>query len=159
MIQKIKKSRYYSIKELITVIILVTLIITCIFCLGTIFVSGFAKIVIYDSLIYFKMSYAPFQSTYAPYMYRVLTPFLVYLLPFDHLLGFKLINLTALFLTASLFYYYLKKLNFNSIHSIVGVLFFLLTPTGIYPMYDMALVDFLSLCKFLLLQICSELSL
>ena len=106
--------------------------------------------VLNDSLIYFKMSYNPFQSTIAPFMYRIFTPFLVYLLPFNHLVGFTLVNLTALFLTAVLFYYYLKKLDFNNIYSSLGVLFFLLAPTVIYSMYDIALVDYLSFLFFLL---------
>ncbi len=57
-------------------------------------------------------------------------------------MGFTLINLTGLFLTAVLFYYYLKKLNFNNIYRFLGVLFFLLAPTVIYSMYDIALVDY-----------------
>jgi len=75
LLQKNKRSDYYHIKELIAISIFVTLIITCIFCVGTIFVSGFAKIMGHDSLFYFKMSHAPFQSTVAPYMYQILTPF------------------------------------------------------------------------------------
>lgn len=96
------------------------------------------------------MSYTPFQSTVAPYMYRILTPILVYLLPLNHLMGFTLINLTGLFITAVLFYYYLKKLNFNNIFRYFGVLFFLSAPTVIYSMYDIALVDILSFLFFLL---------
>lgn len=150
LLQKTKSSRYYSIKELITISILVTLVILCIFYVGLIFVSGFAKIMGYDSLTYIKMSYAPFHSTLAPYMYRIFTPVLAYVIPFDHIINFALINLTALFSTAVLFYYYLKKLNFNQIHSFIGVLLFLLSPTIIFSMYDIVLVDFLSFFFFLL---------
>lgn len=115
-----------------------------------IFVNGFAKIMTYDALFYFNMSYAPFNVTIAPYMYRMLTPFLVYVFPFNHMIGFLLVNLTSLFLTALLFYYYLKKLNFNRIHSFTGVFMFLLSSTVIFSMYDIVLVDFMSFLFFLL---------
>lgn len=150
LLQNNKNSKHFSIKELVTLSILVTAVIMCIFYIGMAFVNGFAKILTYDSLIYFKMSYMPFQSTLAPYMYRILTPFLVYISPFNHMIGFLLINLTSLFLTAVLFYYYLKKLNFSQIRSFIGVLLFLLSPTVIFSMYDIVLVDFLSFFFFLL---------
>ena len=151
MFQKIKDFRYYyPNQEIIIVCLVISVVILCIFFIGSNFVNGFAKMVLNDSLIYFKMSYNPFQSTIAPFMYRIFTPFLVYLLPFNHLVGFTLVNLTALFLTAVLFYYYLKKLDFNNIYSSLGVLFFLLAPTVIYSMYDIALVDYLSFLFFLL---------
>jgi len=66
------------------------------------------------------------------------------MLPFNHVVGFRVINLTSLFLTAVLFYYYLKKLNFSQIHSFIGVSLFLLSPTVIFSMYDVVLV-FLSI--------------
>ena len=125
-------------------------VILCIFYLGITFVNGFSKILSYDSQSYFEMSYMSFQNVTAPYIYRILTPFLVHIFPCDHVTGFILINLTSLFLTAVLFYYYLKKLNFSQIHSFIGVLLFLLSSTVIFSMYDIVLVDFLSFLFFLL---------
>jgi len=145
-----KNYKCSSAKELIILSILVTTVILSIYYLGTVFITGFAKVLSYDSLIYYNMSYAPFQSTIAPYMYRILTPFLVYILPFNHIISFTWINLTALFLTAVLLYYYLKKLKFNQFHSFTGVLIFLLSPTIIYSMYYISLIDFLSFLFFLL---------
>lgn len=150
LLQKSERSGYCKIKELIAISIFAALIITCIFYVGTIFVNGFANMGSYDSLIYLKMSYAPFQSTLAPYMYRILTPTLAFMLPFDHVINFTLINLISLFLTGVLFYYYLKKLNFSQIHSILGVLLFFLSPTIIFSMYYIVLVDFLSFFFILL---------
>jgi len=137
-------------QELIIVSVLASVTILLIFVIGNTFIGGFAKMVFSDSLIYFKMSFDPFQSSIAPYMYRLLTPLIIFLLPLNHLLGFIFVNMTALFLTTVLFYYYLKKLDFNNIHAFLGVLFFLLAPTVIYTMYDIALVDFTSFLFFLL---------
>lgn len=145
-----KNYKCSSAKELIILSILVTTVILSIYYLGNVFITGFAKVLSYDSLIYYNMSYAPFQSTIAPYMYRILTPFLVYIFPFKHIISFTWINLTALFLTAVLLYYYLKKLKFNQFHSFTGVLIFLLSPTIIYSMYYISLIDFLSFLFFLL---------
>ncbi len=150
MLQKTKNFKYFSINELFLVSTLIITTILCILYVGMIFVNGFAKIMTYDALFYFNMSYAPFNVTIAPYMYRMLTPFLVYVFPFNHMIGFLLVNLTSLFLTALLFYYYLKKLNFNRIHSFTGVFMFLLSSTVIFSMYDIVLVDFMSFLFFLL---------
>lgn len=145
-----KSFKYSSIKELVIISTIVMSVILCIFYLGITFVNGFAKILSYDSHSYLEMSYMSFQNVIAPYIYRILTPFLVYILPFNHMTGFILVNLTSLFLTAVLFYYYLKKLNFSQIHSFIGVLLFLLSSTVIFSMYDIVLVDFLSFLFFLL---------
>lgn len=147
---RIKNLKFYPNKELVTVSLLISTVILFILVIGTTYVDGFAKKFIYDSMIYFQMSYDPFQGTLAPYMYRIFTPFLVNLLPLNHFTGFMLINLTGFFLTALVLYYYLKKLNFKPIYGMVGVLFFLLSPTVIYSMYDIALVDSLSFFFFLL---------
>ena len=87
------------------------------------------------------MSYEPFQSNFPPYMYRILTPLLVSLLPFDHLDGFIMINLLAIFLSGILFYFFLKKLNFNHKISAIGVLLFLLSPGVILSIDDICLTD------------------
>jgi hypothetical protein len=85
----------------------------------------------------------------APYMYRILTPLLVYYLPFKHANGFTLINIAALVSTSVLFYYYLKKLSFKPLYSFLGVLIFILAPNVMYNMYNIALVDNLSFLFFL----------
>lgn len=150
LLRYIKNYKFYTNRELIIVSIFVAIVILCIFGIGITFVSKFATGIFNDSFYYLEMSYAPFQSSVAPYMYRLLTPVLVYLLPFNHMMGFTLINLTGLFGTAILFYYYLKKLNFNKMHCFFGVIFFISAPTVIYSMYDIALVDILSFLFFLL---------
>ena len=71
-------------QELIIVSVLASVTILLIFVIGTTFISGFAKMVFSDSLIYFKMSFDPFQSSIAPYMYRLLTPLIIFLLPLNH---------------------------------------------------------------------------
>jgi hypothetical protein len=104
-----------------------------------------------DALSYFNMSYSPFSAVVSsPFVYRVLTPFLVYLIPIDHLIGFKLVNYSAIFFTSILFYYYLRKLNFSRLISTAGILFLLFSPITIYNIYNYCLTDSLSFLFFLL---------
>ena len=117
--------------------------------IGLTFVEYFSNVLIFDSWFYYQISLAPFKGTVAPYSYRILTPLLVYILPFKHIFSFKLINLTAIGLTGILFYYYLKELKFNENISLIGTTLLLITPTILYAMYDIALVDFLSFLFFL----------
>lgn len=144
--EKINKTTSH---EFFIITITITALILFIFVIGLKFYD-FTKILTLDSFFYFKMSYNTFESTSAPYMYRILTPFLVYILPFKHIISFILINLTAIISTSILFYYYLKKLNFKPFYSLIGVLFFILGPNILYSMYNIALVDPLSFLFFLL---------
>jgi len=130
--------------QLISVSIGTILFLSLILFIGFNLIPKFSKILIYDSFIYYQMSLSPFKSTLAPYTYRILTPLIVFLLPLKKLAGFFLINTSSLFLAAIVFYYYLKRLKFNSLISFLGVLIFLSAPTVIYSLYDIALVDNLS---------------
>lgn len=146
LLEKINKTTSH---EFFIITITITALILFIFVIGLKFYD-FTKILTLDSFFYFKMSYNPFESTSAPYMYRILTPLLAYILPFKHITSFILINLTAIISTSVLFYYYLKKLNFKPFYSFIGVLFFILGPNILYSMYNIALVDPLSFLFFLL---------
>lgn len=138
-----------KLQEIFLVSTFVFITISIIFIVGIISIKGFSKVLVTDSWYYYQMSFQPFKTTLAPYSYRILTPLMVYLLPINHRLGFLLIDVTALGSTAILFYYYLKKLNFNQLTSIIGALIFLLMPTTLYNTYDIALVDSLSFLFFL----------
>lgn len=95
------------------------------------------------------MSFNPFKSTIAPYTYRIFTPVLVFSLPFEHLLNFIIINVSALIATSILFFYYLKRLNFKTVYCFIGVLIFILSPNVLYCMYNIALVDALAFLFYL----------
>lgn len=107
--EKIRASPHY---EFLLITISTIAIIACLFLIGLKF-YGFTSTLTLDSFFYFKMSYTPFESTNAPYMYRILTPLLVFILPLKHIISFTLINLTAITSTSVLFYYYLKNLISN----------------------------------------------
>lgn len=93
--------------------------------------------------IYLEMSYNPFKAINAPFTYRVLTPLIVYLLPFEHLTGFIIVNIFFLFATSLLFFYYLRKSNFSFLVSIIGLFFFMLSPTTIFMMASICQVEVL----------------
>ncbi|MGC9516569.1 MAG: hypothetical protein ACP5C3_02595 [Methanomicrobiales archaeon] len=130
--------------EIFGVIAGIIAFISLILFIGFILIPGFAKILIYDSFIYYEMAMNPFKATIAPYTYRILTPLIVSLIPLERLEGFFLVNVSSIIIAATIFYYYLKKLNFNSYLSYLGVMLFISAPTVIYSLYDIALVDNLS---------------
>jgi hypothetical protein len=94
-----------------------------------------------DAEKYYRMSYDVFEKVGGNQQGRILVPFLVYLLPIDHYAGFGVVNLISLFLLGILFYYYIKKLNFGRIEAFAGVLLLLLSPTMIYTIRNICLVD------------------
>lgn len=136
--------------EFLVLVLLVFVIMVCISYFGNIIFDRFLDLQGGDAEEYLNMSYYPFEGKSPPFMYRILTPLIVYLLPLNHLNGFIIINLISLFLTAILLYYYLKKLDFRSKDSLIGVLFFLLSPVVIFTMNDIVLVDALSFLLLLL---------
>ena len=136
--------------EFLVIFLLVFVIMVCISYFGNIIFDRFLELKGGDAEEYFNMSYSPFEGKSPPFKYRILTPLIVYLLPINHLNGFIIINLISLFLTAMLLYYYLKKLDFRSKDSLIGVLFFLLSPVVIFTMNDIVLVDALSFLLLLL---------
>jgi len=117
---------------------------------GKLFIHPFLDFINSDDKAYFKMAENIFEPVDAPWTYRILTPFLVYLLPFDTLIGFIIVNLSSLFATSILFFYYLKKLEFSFGICLVGVLFFLLNPITIFLIYAICFADLLLFFFFLL---------
>ena len=91
-----------------------------------------------------------FSEAEAPYLYRILTPLLVFLLPVDPIIGFIIINISGLYATSIIFFYFLKKLGFNFKSSLTGVMFFLLNPITIFLIQAIYYVDILLLFFFLL---------
>jgi hypothetical protein len=136
--------------EFLIILIFTSSIVILLFFLGKSFVNGFSAITTLDSSFYLLMSFNPFQTVSDPYTYRLLTPLLVYLLPLNHLSGFTLINSAGITATGVLLYYYLKKLEFSPLISLLGLTFFFFSPMVIYSLYNIALVDSLSFLFFLL---------
>lgn len=153
LIKGLKSSIQYILQNELYAVILIALISILI---NILYVNTFAASILGkypwgDALQYFNMSYSPFSpAASSPFVYRVLTPFLVYLIPINHLIGFKLVNYSALFFTSMLFYYYLRKLNFSRLISTAGILFLLFSPITIYNIYNYCLTDSLSFLFFLL---------
>src|SRR5207249_9916137 len=65
----------------------------------------------------------PFDFHIAPFGWRVLNPLLARILPFDLETNFTILSFTALWLTAVLTYYMLRRLGFSSYIAFAGLLF------------------------------------
>lgn len=144
----LNKINNHQYQEFILVTVLSTILVISFFLLGKFITYRFEFMI--DSAIYLKMSYQPFTFISSPYSYRILTPLLVYLLPFEHLMGFIVVNLSATISTLVLLFYYLKKLDFTKNYRVLGVLFFFLAPSVLYLLVNITLVDSLSYFFFLL---------
>jgi len=97
-----------------------------------------------DGGIYINMSYDPIHNSYvheAPYEFRLLTPTIVYGLPFDHQTSFLMITLVALILTSCIFYFYLKKLGFDFLLRFLGITLLMVSPVFIYQIKQFLLID------------------
>ena len=144
------QKKYSPFFEFLIVFLFSSTIVILILFLGKNLVYGFSNIASFDSSFYIQMSIYPFQKVSDPYTYRILTPFLVHSLPLSHWTGFTVINSSGIIATGVLMYYYLKKLEFNTLISVLGLIFFLFAPITIYLFYNIALVDSLSFLLFLL---------
>ncbi len=144
------QKKYSAFFEFLIVFLFSSTIVILILFLGKNLVYGFSAITTLDSSFYLQMSFNPFQRVSDPYTYRVLTPFLVYALPLSPWNSFTAINSSGIIATGVLMYYYLKKLEFSTLISFLGLIFFLFAPITIYLFYNIALVDSLSFLLFLL---------
>ena len=143
------QKKYSSVFEFLIVLLFASSVVILILFLGKNLVYGFSAITTLDSSFYLQMSVYPFQKVCDPYTYRILTPFLVHSLPLNHWTGFTVINSSGIIATGILMYYYLKKLEFSSLISVLGLIFFLFVPNTIYLFYNIALIDSLSFLLFL----------
>ncbi len=117
---------------------------------GILFLDPFLEPVNSDDKAYIRMAENIFVPVDAPWKYRILTPLLVYLLPFNVITGFIIVNLTSLYLTSVLMFYYLRKFDFNFKISIVGMLLFILNPITLGLLIAICVVDLLSFFFILL---------
>jgi len=76
----------------------------------------------------------------SPWKYRMLTPFLASLLPFETVINFFVLNLGITTITIVLYYNYLKTFNFTQEQSMIGVSIFIVSQMVLYnfffPMAD-----------------------
>ena len=107
-----------------------------------------------DAPKYLQLARAPFSpaaAPSAPFTYRALTPFLVWVLPTGPVIGFAVVNLSALVATGVALYYYLRELGFDARKSLAGVVFFVVSPAIAYLVTNLVLVDAVAL----LLLVCA----
>ncbi len=118
---------------------------------GLVFIDPFLSHGYYvDDLSYYEMGEDIFQPSTAPFRYRILTPLLVYLLPFNTLTSFIIVNIAALYASIFLFYKYLDKLEFPNDIKYIGCIFFILNPITIFLLWAICFIDFLSFFLLLL---------
>lgn len=103
-----------------------------------------------DAEIYFQMSHQPFQFIHAPFSYRVFIPAIVYILPLDNLNGFRLVNLTSLYLLLLSLYEFIRGFDFSHKMSVVGVSLFAPLYSTLYTIDNIVLVDFPAYLFFVL---------
>ena len=111
---------------------------------ASLFVDSFLVVRPGDAPKYFQFARAPLSppaAPSAPFKFRPLTPFLVWLLPTTPAVGFAIVNLSALGATGVAFYYYLRELAFGVWIAVSGVVLFVLSPAIAYTVTNVVLVD------------------
>ncbi|TFG21228.1 MAG: hypothetical protein EU529_13835 [Promethearchaeota archaeon] len=127
------------------------LTILSIIIIGVIFIHPFLTVSTEgDAHIYYVMVDSNFRDRRPIFMYRILTPLLVAILPVETLIGFIIVNLTGFYATSLLFYYFLRKIGFSFPISLSGVFLFIISPINIYLLQNICFVDFLTFFFFLL---------
>ena len=105
-----------------------------------------------DHYHYINMARAPFKPkvAIAPFCYRILIPFIAWLMPFDLVTNFVIISFVGFYLTGIVLYFLLKEF-FSKILAITGItIFFSLNMTW-YFFYNIWLTE--SLAFFLLFYV------
>ena len=83
----------------------------------------------FDAYAYLAMAEHPPVFTVAPWGYRVLTPWLVHLLPVDNVArGFRYVTLSSLTLAGALLFLFLRRLGHDPRAALAGVAAFALSP-------------------------------
>ena len=134
-------------------VLIVLLIPIIVYGIWSIFFYFYSPLIpIKDAFYYKKMAETPFDpNIMAPFCFRILTPLIAYFIPFDSGNSFFYTNFVIFILTAMLFYYFLKRLNFNKKYSILGEIIFTAgSITSIYLIHNFIMVDQLNQLLFLL---------
>lgn len=124
----------------LTTVVLVVLLVGS----ASLFIDSFLAVRPGDAPKYLQFARAPLSSAAAPsapFKFRALTPFLVWLLPTSRVVGFAIVNLSALVATGVAFYWYLRELGFAVRKSVGGLVLFVVSPAIAYAITNVVLVD------------------
>jgi hypothetical protein len=97
-----------------------------------------------DSRHYAMVAEDPAYLPRLPYSFRVLTPLVVYLLPFETMAGFTVVTIAALWLTALFLYAFLRALGLSQWIGGVGMSLLLVSGATVRALSNPAYVDALS---------------
>lgn len=95
----------------------------------------------FDAYVYMAMADAPSVFTLSPWGYRILTPWIVRLLPMATADGFKALSLVGLTLAGGLLYLFLRRLGHGALLSLLGVLAYALSAPAEAAVADPFLVE------------------
>lgn len=100
-----------------------------------------------DAPKYLQLARAPLSpgtAPSAPFKFRALTPFFVWLLPTNPVAGFAIVTLSALAATGVTLHYYLRDFGFGPRRAFAGVVLFVISPAIAYLTTNVVLVDALA---------------
>lgn len=90
------------------------------------------------------MAAEPTHFTATPWGYRILTPWLIHILPFPLLTGFLVITVLGISITATVIGLLCSAIGLSRRTVLAGPILFLLSYAGVYNLYNFALVDALA---------------
>lgn len=136
-------------------IIFICVNLSFILIIGLIFIQPFLSYIpdYGDPLVYISMAESGGFSSIKPFRYRILTPYLVYLLSFlniNTVTGFAVINLSSLFLTLYVLDDFLKLNQISFSYRLLGLSLFLYNPIIIFLLVNVCMVDMLFYFFFIL---------
>ena len=141
--------------ELPAAILTSTLLVGLVVAGASLFVDPLLVVRAGDAPKYFQIARAPFDAAdvpSAPFRYRVVTPVLAWLLPTSRLVGFAVVNVSALAASGVVVYSYLRDLGFGVRRAGFGLALFVVSPAVAYLSTNLVLVDgvtmFMLACVF-----------
>lgn len=99
-----------------------------------------------DALLYTRMAQAPTHFTKAPWGYRIMTPWLVHVLPLPTTEGFLLITILGLAGAATAIGYLCRAIGLSGRSCIAAGALFLLSYASVFDIVDFRLIDPLAYC-------------
>jgi len=97
-----------------------------------------------DALFYLHMAVQPTRFTAAPWGYRLLTPWLIHILPLPPLTGFFVVTVLGLSMTAITIGLLCSSIGLSRRGVMTAPILFLCSYAGVYNLYNFALVDALA---------------
>ena len=97
-----------------------------------------------DALVYVRIAIQPTRFTAAPWGYRLLTPWLIHLLPLPILTGFFVVTVAGLGIAATAIGLICSSIRLSLRSSLIAPILFLLSYAGVYNLHNFALIDALA---------------